>query len=80
MQCVLRLGFGQAGFTREAVDEYMKKDPSRPRYVAGAMGPTNRTASISPDVNDPGVDGDEAEDKENKENFEAAAICKVTRV
>ena len=30
-------------------------DPSRPRYVAGALGPTNRTASISPDVNDPGA-------------------------
>ncbi len=29
-------------------------DPSRPRFVAGAIGPTNRTASISPDVNDPG--------------------------
>ena len=30
-------------------------DPSRPRCVAGALGPTNRTASISPDVNDPGA-------------------------
>lgn len=38
----------------EAVEEVMKKDPHRPRFVAGAIGPTNRTASISPDVNDPG--------------------------
>ncbi|MGN6647914.1 MAG: homocysteine S-methyltransferase family protein [Cytophaga sp.] len=43
-----------AKVAREAVDEFMRKDPSRPRFVAGAMGPTNRTASISPDVNDPG--------------------------
>ena len=39
---------------REACDEATRKDPSRPRFVAGAIGPTNRTASISPDVNDPG--------------------------
>lgn len=38
----------------EARDEMEKRDPSRPRFVAGALGPTNRTASISPDVNDPG--------------------------
>ena len=39
--------------TEEAADEAMAKDPSRPRFVAGAIGPTNRTASLSPDVNDP---------------------------
>jgi 5-methyltetrahydrofolate--homocysteine methyltransferase len=39
---------------REAADEYNKKNPNKPRFVAGAMGPTNRTASLSPDVNDPG--------------------------
>ena len=38
---------------RAAADEAMEKDPSRPRFVAGAIGPTNRTASLSPDVNDP---------------------------
>ncbi len=44
-----------AKVAREAVDAFMKKHPSSPqRYVAGAIGPTNRTASISPDVNDPG--------------------------
>jgi 5-methyltetrahydrofolate--homocysteine methyltransferase len=43
-----------AKVAREAVDAFMLKDPSRPRFVAGAIGPTNRTASISPDVNDPG--------------------------
>ncbi|MBS0243082.1 MAG: homocysteine S-methyltransferase family protein [Proteobacteria bacterium] len=43
-----------ARLAREACSAAMAKDPSRPRFVAGAVGPTNRTASISPDVNDPG--------------------------
>jgi 5-methyltetrahydrofolate--homocysteine methyltransferase len=43
-----------ARLAREARDEMERRDPSRPRFVAGALGPTNRTASISPDVNDPG--------------------------
>lgn len=43
-----------ARLARAAADEYTAKDPSRPRWVMGALGPTNRTASISPDVNDPG--------------------------
>ncbi len=43
-----------ASLAREAADEVTAETPDRPRYVAGAMGPTNRTASISPDVNDPG--------------------------
>jgi 5-methyltetrahydrofolate--homocysteine methyltransferase len=39
---------------RKAADEFNLITPDRPRFVAGAMGPTNRTASLSPDVNDPG--------------------------
>src|SRR5690606_9243454 len=39
---------------REACDAFNAKDPSRPRFVAGAIGPTNKTASLSPEVNDPG--------------------------
>ncbi|CUS04494.2 homocysteine-N5-methyltetrahydrofolate transmethylase, B12-dependent [Candidatus Promineifilum breve] len=39
----------------QARDAIEQRDPSRPRFVAGALGPTNRTASISPDVNDPGA-------------------------
>ena len=38
----------------DAADDYEARDPERPRYVAGVLGPTNRTASLSPDVNDPG--------------------------
>ena len=43
-----------ATLARECVDAMMVQDPSQPRFVAGVIGPTNRTASISPDVNDPG--------------------------
>jgi 5-methyltetrahydrofolate--homocysteine methyltransferase len=39
---------------RQAVDKVMAKDPSRPRFVAGSLGPMNRTLSIATDVNDPG--------------------------
>ncbi len=51
-----------AKIARTAADKFTKKTPEKPRFVAGAVGPTNRTASISPDVNDPGfrnVDFDE---------------------
>src|SRR5205085_3063311 len=40
---------------RAAADAFEQREPSRPRFVAGAVGPTNRTGSISPDVNDPGA-------------------------
>lgn len=43
-----------ARIARRAADDYTSKDPSRPRYVAGAIGPLNKTLSLSPDVNNPG--------------------------
>ncbi|HRF43899.1 MAG TPA: methionine synthase [Candidatus Competibacteraceae bacterium] len=43
-----------ARLAREAADEFTARDPARPRFVAGILGPTNRTASLSPDVNNPG--------------------------
>ena len=43
-----------ARLAREAADAWTRKTPDKPRFVAGAIGPTNRTASISPDVNNPG--------------------------
>jgi 5-methyltetrahydrofolate--homocysteine methyltransferase len=43
-----------ARLAREATDIVTARDPGRPRFVAGVLGPTNRTASLSPDVNDPG--------------------------
>src|SRR3984957_6223040 len=48
------LSYEGARIAREVADEFTEKDPARPRFVAGAIGPTNRTASLSPDVNDPG--------------------------
>jgi len=51
---VYELNFASARLARQAADEFSAKNPDKPRYVAGSMGPTNRTASMSPDVNDPG--------------------------
>jgi 5-methyltetrahydrofolate--homocysteine methyltransferase len=49
------INLAAARVARRAADEFMARDPSRPRWVAGSMGPTTRTASLSPDVNDPGA-------------------------
>ncbi|MGH8599629.1 MAG: methionine synthase, partial [Burkholderiales bacterium] len=51
---VPELNFAAAQLARNVADEFEQREPQRPRFVAGALGPTNRTASISPDVNDPG--------------------------
>src|SRR4028119_770362 len=48
------LNFEAARIAREAADAYTDNTPDRPRFVAGALGPTNRTASLAPDVNNPG--------------------------
>jgi 5-methyltetrahydrofolate--homocysteine methyltransferase len=48
------LNFEAARLAKEAAKEYTEKTPERPRFVAGAIGPTNRSLSLSPDVNDPG--------------------------
>lgn len=51
---VYELNFEGAKIARKAADEYTAKDPSKPRFVAGSVGPTTRLLSLSPDVNDPG--------------------------
>ena len=51
---VYELNYESARIAREVADEYTAKNPDKPRFVAGSIGPTNRTASMSPDVNDPG--------------------------
>lgn len=51
---VYELNREAARLAKEACEEYSLKDPAKPRFVAGAIGPTNRTASLSPDVNNPG--------------------------
>jgi 5-methyltetrahydrofolate--homocysteine methyltransferase len=48
------INFAAAKIAKEAANEYTKKDPSKPSFVAGAMGPMNKTLSLSPDVNNPG--------------------------
>lgn len=51
---VYELNFQSAKIAKEAAEEFTQLNPSKPRFVAGSIGPTNRTASMSPDVNDPG--------------------------
>lgn len=51
---VYELNYESARIAREVADEFTAKNPDKPRFVAGSIGPTNRTASMSPDVNDPG--------------------------
>ena len=51
---VYELNFESAKIAKKLTDEYSIKDPSKPRFVAGSIGPTNKTASMSPDVSDPG--------------------------
>ena len=51
---VYELNYESAKIAKMVADEFTKANPDKPRFVAGAIGPTNRTASMSPDVNDPG--------------------------
>lgn len=51
---VYELNFESARLAREVADSFTAENPDKPRFVAGVLGPTNRTASISPDVNNPG--------------------------
>lgn len=51
---VYELNYESAKIARKVADYITAKEPHKPRFVAGAMGPTNKTASMSPDVNDPG--------------------------
>lgn len=51
---VYELNYKSAKIAKKVCEEYTVKNPEKPRFVAGAIGPTNRTASLSPDVNDPG--------------------------
>ncbi len=51
---VYELNYESSKIAKEIANEMMTKEPHKPRFVAGSIGPTNRTASMSPDVNDPG--------------------------
>ena len=52
---VREMNLAAARIARESADAWSARTPDKPRFVAGSLGPTNRTASISPDVNDPGA-------------------------
>lgn len=54
---VYDINYHSAKIAKEVAEEWTAKNPDKPRFVAGSIGPTNRTASISPDVNDPGFRG-----------------------
>ncbi|MCS6772634.1 MAG: methionine synthase [Anaerolineae bacterium] len=51
---IREINLASARLARQAADEFTRRNPLRPRFVAGALGPMNRTLSLSPDVNDPG--------------------------
>ena len=53
-ELVYELNFESARIAKMVADEFTVKEPDKPRFVAGSIGPTNKTASMSPDVNDPG--------------------------
>ncbi len=53
-ELVYELNFESARIAKEVAKEFTLKEPNKPRFVAGSIGPTNKTASMSPDVNDPG--------------------------
>lgn len=53
-ELVYELNYESARIAKKVADEFTAKEPSKPRFVAGCIGPTNKTASMSPDVNDPG--------------------------
>lgn len=53
-ELVYELNYESARIAKQVAEEFTKKDPNKPRFVAGSIGPTNKTASMSPDVNDPG--------------------------
>ncbi len=52
---VREINLAAVKLAREVADEYTAKDPSKPRFVVGSIGPTNKTCSMSPDVNDPAM-------------------------
>ena len=53
-ELVYDLNYESAKIARKVCDEFTSLNPEKPRFVAGSIGPTNKTASLSPDVNDPG--------------------------
>ena len=74
-ELVYELNFASAKLAREAADEYSAKNPSKRRYVAGAIGPTNKTASLSPDVNNPGYRAIGFDELKEAYKHQVKALC-----
>ena len=71
---VYDINLAAARIARQAADEFTEKEPHKPRFVAGAIGPTNKTASMSPDVNDPGFRAVTYDDLVENYHEQAAAL------
>ena len=68
------INFNAARIARESADAWTAKTPGKPRFVAGAIGPLNKTLSISPDVNDPGARGVTWDEVYNSYSEQARAL------
>lgn len=73
-ELVGEMNFESARIARRACDEFTARNPERPRFVAGSIGPTNKTASLSPDVADPGYRAVTFEDLRKAYKQQAAAL------
>ncbi|MEQ9404376.1 MAG: homocysteine S-methyltransferase family protein [Cyclobacteriaceae bacterium] len=71
---VYELNFESARLAKKVAEEFTLAEPDKPRFVAGSMGPTNRTASLSPDVNDPGYRAVSFEDLRKAYKQQAEAL------
>lgn len=68
------VNFAAAQIARRAADKYTAENPDKPRFVAGVLGPTNKTTSLSPDVNDPGFRAVNFDDLKNVYYQQAKAL------
>ncbi|WP_373055896.1 homocysteine S-methyltransferase family protein [Zunongwangia sp. H14] len=73
-ELVYELNYESAKIAKKVAEEVTAQNPEKPRFVAGAMGPTNKTASMSPDVNDPGFRAISFEELRNAYKQQAKAL------
>ncbi len=71
---VYDINYQSAKIARQIADEFTKANPEKPRFVAGSMGPTNKTASISPDINQPGLRMTSFDELKNAFKHQAEAL------
>ena len=71
---VYDINYESAKLAKKVAQEFTEREPNKPRFVAGSMGPTNRTASLSPDVNDPGYRAVSFDELKNAYKEQAKAL------